>query len=284
MCGICGVLLDGRTDWVAPETLQAMCRTIAHRGPDDEGVFLDGSVGLGIRRLSIIDPVGGRQPIASENGAVVVVFNGEIYNHRQLRDELMARGHTFATRSDTEVLVHGYEEFGNDFVRRLRGMFAFALWDARREHLFAAVDRFGMKPLYWGHSSKGLVFGSELSSVLASGFVPRELDKQSLSEYFALGYVPAPASILVDVHKLLPGTWLRWARGSDTIIERYWQPPMAEGRDDSDPRELQAMVLGALRDAVRSHVVSDVPLGAFLSGGIDSSVIVALMAEAASPP
>jgi asparagine synthase (glutamine-hydrolysing) len=284
MCGICGVLLSDASRRVDEATLRTMCGTIAHRGPDDEGVFVEGAIGLGVRRLSIIDPEGGRQPIASEDGAVVVVFNGEIYNYRELRDDLRGRGHTFETRADTEVLVHGYEEFGREFVRRLRGMFAFALWDARRGELFVAVDRFGIKPLYWAQGPHGLVFGSELSSVLASGLVPRDLDPQALSEYFALGYVPAPASILAGVQKLLPGTWLRWTPGSEPVLERYWEPPLAQPRDEADPRELRATVLGALRDAVRSHLVSDVPLGAFLSGGIDSSVIVALMAEDSPRP
>jgi asparagine synthase (glutamine-hydrolysing) len=284
MCGICGVLLIDRSRSVSETTLRTMCAAIEHRGPDDERVFLDGSVGLGVRRLSIIDPTGGNQPISNEDGTVTVAFNGEIYNYRELRDDLRARGHAFTTRADTEVLVHGYEEFGAALLQRLRGMFAFAIWDARREELLVAVDRFGIKPLYWAHSPTGLVFGSELSCVLASGLVPRELDGQALAEYFALGYVPAPLSILSDVRKLPPAVQLRWRSDSEPALETYWRPPSARSADGIDPGELRIALLEALRDAVRSNLVSDVPLGAFLSGGIDSSVVVALMAEASTEP
>jgi asparagine synthase (glutamine-hydrolysing) len=284
MCGICGVVLADRSRSVSETTLRRMCAAIEHRGPDDEGLFLDGSVGLGARRLSIIDLPGGHQPISNEDGTVTVAYNGEIYNYRELMEDLRARGHAFATRADTEVLVHGYEEFGAGLVQRLRGMFAFTIWDARREELFAAVDRFGIKPLYWAHDTTGLVFGSELSCVLASDLVPRELDGQAVAEYFALGYVPAPLSILSAVHKLPPGTHLRWKRDSEPSLETYWEPPYARSPDGADPGELRIALLDGLRDAVRSHLVSDVPVGAFLSGGIDSSVVVALMAESSTEP
>jgi|SoiMetStandDraft_2_1073263.scaffolds.fasta_scaffold08150_2 asparagine synthase (glutamine-hydrolysing) len=284
MCGICGALAANASERVGEGTLHAMCAAIAHRGPDDEGVFMDGPVGLGIRRLSIIDPEGGRQPIQNEDGAITLVFNGEIYNFQELRAELATLGHVFATRADTEVVAHGYEEWGRDVVRRLRGMFAFALWDARCEELFVAVDRFGIKPLYWANGSHGLVFGSELSCLLASQLVARELDRQSLAEYFALGYVPAARSILEGVEKLPPGTHLTCTPGSRPLLETYWRSPAAEDEADADPQVLREMVLAALRDSVRSHLVSDVPLGAFLSGGIDSSVIVALMSEVSPQP
>src|SRR5262245_44849870 len=210
MGGLCGVFLTDRSRAVDEATIRAMCVAIAHRGPDDEGVYLDGPVGLGIRRLSIIDPAGGHQPISDEAGRVTVVFNGEIYNYRELRSDLLDRGHRFVTGADTEVLVHGYQEFGPDVVGLLRGMFAFALWDGPRERLLVAVDRFGIKPLYWCHAGWGLVFGSEPACVLASGHVAREIDTQALAEYFALGYVPAPLSILAGVHKLPPATRLTW--------------------------------------------------------------------------
>ena len=268
---------------VEEAALRSMRAAIAHRGPDDEGVFVEGNVGLGIRRLSIIDLAGGHQPISNEDGTATVVFNGEIYNFAELRAELAERGHVFSTRSDTEVIVHGYEEFGHDVVHRLRGMFAFALWDARLEELFVAVDRFGIKPLYWAHGLEGLAFASELPSLLRAGLVSRELDRQSLAEYLALGYVPAPRSILGGVRKLLPATQLTWRPGSDPELTTYWRPPLARP-SEAGTEELRATVLEGLRDAVRSHLISDVPLGAFLSGGIDSSTIVALMAEVSSQP
>ncbi|MGI8886651.1 MAG: asparagine synthase (glutamine-hydrolyzing) [Gaiellaceae bacterium] len=282
MCGICGVVLTDRSRGVSETMLRSMCAAIEHRGPDDEGVFLDGAVGLAARRLSIIDLPGGHQPISNEDGTVTVTYNGEIYNYRELSEDLRARGHRFTTRTDTEVLVHAYEEFGAGLLQRLRGMFAFAIWDGRREELFAAVDRFGMKPLYWAHDATGIVFGSELSCVLASDLVPRELNGQAAAEYFALGYVPAPLSILETVRKLAPATHLRWKAGSVPSLETYWQPPSAQPLDGADPDEVRGTLLNALRDAVRCHLVSDVPVGAFLSGGIDSSVIVALMAEAST--
>lgn len=261
-----------------------MCHAIAHRGPDDEGVFVDGAVGLGIRRLSIIDPAGGHQPITNEDHSVVVVFNGEIYNHAELRRELSARGHRFATRTDTEVLVHGYEEHGSGFLSRLRGMFAFALWDAEQRHLLVAVDRFGIKPLYWSYEPTRLVFGSEMTCVMESHLVPRDLDSSALASYLALGYVPAPASIIAGVRKLESGTALSWKLGTEPIVRRYWSPPYSQDVTVRDTRGLQAALLDVLRDSVRAHLVSDVPLGAFLSGGIDSSVIVALMAELTPEP
>jgi asparagine synthase (glutamine-hydrolysing) len=263
-----------------------MCAAIAHRGPDDEGVFVSGPVGLGVRRLSIIDPTGGNQPIANEDGSVVVVYNGEIYNHEELRRDLAARGHHFRTKADTEVLVHGYEEFGPDVVTRLRGMFALALWDDRSGELFAAIDRFGIKPLYYACDHSGLVLGSELGAVLASGRVSRDLDTQALAEYFALGYIPAPLSILAGVRKLEPATRLLWSPGFEPRLSVYWSPPRARSSSCDEMRadELQPALREALRDAVRSHLVSDVPLGAFLSGGIDSSVVVAMMAQVASGP
>ncbi len=278
------MVLADRSRGVSATTLGGMCAAIEHRGPDDEGMFLEGSVGLGVRRLSIIDLPGGHQPISNEDGTVTVAYNGEIYNYRELMEDLRARGHTFATSADTEVLVHGYEEFGDNLLQRLRGMFAFAIWDSRREQIFAAVDRFGIKPFYWGHGTKGFVFGSELSCVLASDLVPRELDGQAVAEYFALGYVPAPLSIFSAVRKLPPGTHLRWKRGSQPCIETYWRPPYAQSQNGADPAELRIALLHELREAVRSHLVSDVPVGAFLSGGIDSSIVVALMAEASAEP
>ena len=284
MCGICGIVGGGRPQGVDEHVIRRMCRAIAHRGPDDEGVFVDGAVGLGIRRLSIIDPEGGNQPIVSEDGSVVLVFNGEIYNFRELREELVGNGHRFATAADTEVLVHGYEEFGPDVVHRLRGMFGFALWDAREEQLLLAVDRFGIKPIYWALTSGQLVFGSEMSSVLASGVVPRSLDDAALAEFLSLGFVPAPASILEGVHKLDPGTRLVWRRDSEPVLDRYWEPPHAHAGSPVIAEDLRSALLAQLRDAVRSHLVSDVPIGAFLSGGVDSSIVVALMAEATPEP
>ena len=264
-----------------------MAATLRHRGPDDEGYYLerydDGvSVGLGFRRLAIIDLESGNQPIGNEDGSVQVVFNGEIYNFRELRRELEAGGHRFATNADTEVLVHLYEHLGHACVERLNGMFAFALWDERRRELLLARDRFGKKPLYYALVGPSIIFGSELKSVLTHPDSPSGLDMESLSRYLALEYVPTPYSIVKGVSKLPGGHVLRWRDGR-AAVERYWDlsfPGETAGvTDDEYADELRTR----LREAVRRRLVSDVPLGAFLSGGIDSSSVVALMTEAMPP-
>ncbi len=283
MCGIAGMV--GR-DPVDSEVLARMTAVLRHRGPDDEGFFSrrydDGtSVGLGFRRLSIIDLQTGNQPLSNETGSVQLVFNGEIYNYRELRRDLEARGHRFATQADTEVIVHLYEDEGSRCVRRLNGMFAFALWDEAGRELLLARDRFGKKPLYYTDTGEALMFGSELKSLLEHPRCPRELDHDSLAAYLALEYVPTPSSIFRDVHKLPAGHLLRW-RERRASVEPYWDLEFSHDEPKSD-REYVEEFRALLTEAVRRRLVSDVPLGAFLSGGVDSSSIVALMSEALPP-
>jgi asparagine synthase (glutamine-hydrolysing) len=279
MCGICGIVSAQSEAPVDARTLAGMCAALAHRGPDDEGVFISDRVGLAMRRLSIIDVQGGQQPLSNEDGTIHVVYNGEIYNYRQLRAELERLGHRFATASDTEVIVHAYEEFGPSCVHRFRGMFALALWDAPSRRLFVAVDRLGIKPLYYAARNGQLTFASELGSLLVSGHVPRVLDHGALAEYFTLGYIAAPRTILEDVRKLEPGTFGIWDEAGQLKVTRYWDLPESRSNGRPSSGTLRTDLRSALRDAVASHLVSDVPLGAFLSGGIDSSAIVALMSE-----
>ena len=285
MCGIAGKLNNDRNKQVEAGIVRAMCQTIVHRGPDDEGIYVDGPVGLGMRRLSIIDIAGGHQPISNEDGTVWVVFNGEIYNYRELRPNLEARGHRFATNSDTETIVHLYEEYGPDFVHHLRGMFAIALWDKARETLVLVRDRLGIKPLYYAALSDRLVFGSELKALLADG-VSREIDRQALNDYLAYNYVPGPRTIFSAVKKLQPGHRLIARRGHVTV-ESYWRPePAAEStRGRTEPVAYYVERLTELlKESVRYRLIADVPLGVFLSGGLDSSTIVAIMREVSSDP
>src|SRR5581483_5621116 len=220
MCGIAGTFRPRSDRPVARAEVARMCDVLRHRGPDDEGIHLDGALGLGMRRLAIIDLAGGRQPVANEDGTVWTVFNGEIYNFPALRAELAARGHVFATRADTEVIVHLYEDHGLGFLERLRGMFALAVWDARRRRLLLARDRLGIKPLYWAETGEGLLFGSELKAVLAGG-APRDVDRQALHDYLSLAYVPGPRSIFAGVRKLPPGHLLVCERGA-VHVRRWW--------------------------------------------------------------
>ncbi|MDT4895766.1 MAG: hypothetical protein QOH25_843 [Acidobacteriota bacterium] len=287
MCGIAG-FIDGAQGAGASEErlalLERMCRVIEHRGPDDQGAMVRGRAALGMRRLSIIDLKGGHQPISNEDGSIWVVFNGEIYNYRDLQRELEARGHKFQTNSDTETIVHAYEEYGARFVERLRGMFAFALWDERQHLLFIARDRAGKKPLYYTQTAEGtFVFGSELKSLLQHPQVKREINREALDAYFTFGYVPDPLSIFQGIQKLPPGHYLTLSDGK-LSVEQYWdfsyEPPQAALREEDYLEELRA----ELDEAVRVRLVSDVPLGAFLSGGVDSSTIVGLMARNMNQP
>ncbi|HEX8173724.1 MAG TPA: asparagine synthase (glutamine-hydrolyzing) [Pyrinomonadaceae bacterium] len=289
MCGIAGFVERQKeaAPGLAPmraEVLDRMCRRISHRGPDDQGVMVREGAALGMRRLSIIDLAGGHQPISGCDPAVSVVFNGEIYNYRELQRELEAKGHRFHTHSDTESIVHLYEEHGARCVERLRGMFAFAVWDERRRELFIARDRAGKKPLYYTLTSSGtLVFGSELKSLLEHREVERELDVEALDAYLTFGYVPDPLSIFRSVRKLPPGHHLTYKDGQ-VRIEQYWDFPFeheSEPRSEADYLE----ELGALLDeSVRLRLVADVPLGAFLSGGVDSSAVVGLMSRHTAQP
>jgi asparagine synthase (glutamine-hydrolysing) len=282
MCGICGVVDLETTTVVDGRTLRRMNRALRHRGPDEEGYHEAAHVALAMCRLQVIDPAGGSQPMANEDRTVWLVYNGEVYNFRELRSELEARGHRFRTRSDTEVVVHAYETFGVDCVRRLRGMFAFALWDAARSRLVLARDRLGIKPLYYCEWGGRVAFASELKSLLQLSAVPREVDPEALDLYLTYGYVPSPHTAFRGVRKLPPGHVLVLDR-SGLRTEGYWDFVPAE-RASRSLREYVAELRGRLREAVRSHLVSDVPVGAFLSGGLDSSVVVALMSlEGARP-
>jgi len=252
-----------------------MCDAMRHRGPDDEGLFVEGSVGLGMRRLSIIDLAGGHQPILNEDRSKVIIFNGEIYNYREHRARLLAAGHRFRTNSDTETILHLSEELGERCVEPLRGMFAFAIWDAKKRTLLLARDRLGIKPLYVVLADWGLAFASELKALLAIGASARTLDWNALDMYFQLGYIPAPASPFTDVRKLEPGETLLWRDTGTTTTRRYWDLP-AETREP--PRKVEDRLLDWLDDSVAAHLVSDVPVAAFLSGGLDSSAVVASMA------
>jgi asparagine synthase (glutamine-hydrolysing) len=250
-----------------------MCRSLRHRGPDDDGVYLQGSVGLAIRRLAVIDVLGGRQPVQNESGAVRAVFNGEIYNHQSLRRELARRGHRFASHSDAEVIPHLYEECGTDFVARLEGMFAIALWDSDRRQLVLARDRMGVKPLYYAVRDSGLVFGSEIKAILAAG-VKGTLDVQALGSYLSLMYVPGSRTIYSEIRKLEPGSTLVWQRDAFRL-RRYWDLVGLAQRPDLSAAEAGEQLRHLLRESVGQQLAADVPLGFFLSGGMDSSSVVA---------
>jgi asparagine synthase (glutamine-hydrolysing) len=285
MCGIAGVVdLRGRRE-IPPRLLQAMNDSQTHRGPDDAGTFFEPGAGLGHRRLSIIDLSGGHQPLFNEDESVVVVYNGEIYNFRELVEELCAAGHRFRTHCDTEVIVHAWEQWGERCVERFRGMFAFALWDRGRETLFLARDRLGIKPLHYACLADGqVVFGSELKSLLIHPGVQRRIDPQAVEEYFSYGYVPEPRTIFAGVHKLPPGHWLRLRRGErPSGPVEYWDVPFGEPETIGEEQAAEELT-ERLAEAVRIRLMSEVPLGAFLSGGVDSSAVVALMARASQEP
>jgi asparagine synthase (glutamine-hydrolysing) len=283
VCGICGVA-GGSAD--SRELVARMCSALAHRGPDDEGsVRLDG-VTLGMRRLSIIDLSGGHQPLHNEDSKVWVVQNGEIYNHLSLREELIAAGHVFSTQSDTEVLVHGYEQWGERMVERLNGMFAFALLDRSRGLLLLARDRIGIKPLHYAIDGGRLVFASELKALLCDRALRRGIDPVALDQYLAFEFVPSPRSIVRGVSKLPPAHTLTWSVKDGTHrLRRYWAPDLAAGEGTVRPRSLDEHcdeLRAVLLESVRKELISDVPLGVFLSGGIDSSAVTAMMAQLGS--
>jgi asparagine synthase (glutamine-hydrolysing) len=284
MCGIAGVVPRRGGTPADGATLSAMCDTLVHRGPDDAGCEVRAGVALGMRRLAIIDVAGGHQPVLNEDRTVSVVFNGEIYNYRELRSELAAAGHRFTTASDTEVLVHLWEEHGSDFVARLNGIFAFALHDSRRRRVLLARDHLGIKPLYYAVTPRHLVFGSEIKAVLASGLVSGSLDVDALGQFLAWEYVPSPGTLVAEVRKLEPGGLLEVDLATDEMHHRRWWRLPAPGGDDAGlPRsagEWEEAIDGTVRRAVRRQLVSDVPLGAFLSGGVDSSLVVSAMGPA----
>lgn len=282
MCGIVGIAEPPHQGRYTAEDVSRMAGAIVHRGPDDEGVFVGDGVILGMRRLSIIDLEGGHQPIPNEDQSVWVVNNGEIYNYRELRDQLVRAGHRFRTNSDTEVIVHAYEEFGDAFVERLEGMFGLALWDSRKSKLVVARDRLGIKPVYYMRDGAMLAFGSEIKSLLRLPGIAARVDQQALFEYTTIGYAIAPRTIFEGVRKLEPATVLTWHAGN-VETRRYWSPPLTVDEGPDYETWVEA-VRAELQRAVRSHMVADVPVGAFLSGGIDSSAVVALMASASDAP
>jgi len=282
VCGIAGFVNRDPERPADCALLRQMTRALVHRGPDEEGYFSAGPVGLGMRRLRIIDLAGGKQPIANEDGTVWVVFNGEIYNFHDLRQDLVSRGHRFTTNSDTEVIVHLYEEQGIECVRALRGMFAFAIWDSKTQTLSLARDRFGKKPLYYAETSSGFWFGSELKSLLGVPDLSRALNLTALDDYLALGYIPAPHSIFRAVQKL-PAASVLTLRAGQVSIRRYWRLEWQTGAPLTERQALDGLQ-ARLEDAVRCRLTADVPFGAFLSGGIDSSTVVWLMSQALHEP
>src|SRR6266540_2618425 len=273
MCGITGMVVADGARAIDPNRLRAMCRTLVHRGPDEEGFYVNGSVGLAVRRLAVIDVVHGRQPVRSEDGTIHAVLNGEIYNHGELRRQLAQRGHTFASRSDAEVIPHLYKEYGVDFARRLEGMFAIALFDNPRRRLVLCRDRVGVKPLYYAERDGGLVFGSEMKAVLCS-IVDRTPDLQAFSAYLSLMYVPGPRTMYREVRRLAPGAMLVWQDNAYTI-GRFWALEDVTQRLDLTPRRARDLLRDVVVDSVRQQLAADVPLGFFLSGGMDSSTVVA---------
>ena len=282
MCGIYGILNFDRAERPSDSILEAMGGVIAHRGPDDFGHYLGQGIGLGMRRLSIIDVSGGHQPLSNENDTVWIVLNGEIYNFQSLREELESKGHRFRTRTDTEIIVHLYEEEGLDFLKRLRGMFGLALWDVKRERLVLGRDRVGEKPLYIRREPGRLLFASEMKAILQLGDVPRHLNYAALQEYLALGYVPAPLTLLEGFEKLPPGHYLVAEKGRIEIHE-YWDVPFGKTEKHSEEEWIE-QIRAKIQECVRMQLVSDVPLGAFLSGGMDSSTIVSVMAGLTGRP
>ena len=278
MCGICGYI-GIRED----ELLERMTAGLIHRGPDSEGYFKDGDVGLGYRRLSIIDVAGGQQPMENEDGSLVLITNGEIYNYQELRQELLSRGHRFRTKSDSEVILHLYEERGPDCLQRLNGMWAFAIYDRKRRRLFLARDRLGIKPLYYVHLNGRFLFASEFKAILRySGFSPT-LNLRAIHEYLALRYVPGPDGMFKELRKLPAGHYAIVERGAVSVT-RYWTPELYDGPFQGKEEDFLEEFAQRFEQSVRRRMISEVPLGAYLSGGLDSSTIVAGMTKIISQP
>jgi asparagine synthase (glutamine-hydrolysing) len=283
MCGIAGMMGTERGCMADAAVVRRMCDVITHRGPDDYGAYVKGPVGLGMRRLSIIDLSTGHQPIANEDETIWIVYNGEVYNFIELRDELRARGHVFRTNTDTEAIVHLYEEFGSDCVKRLRGMFAFAIYDSRDRSLLLARDRLGKKPLHYAVDGEWLLFGSEIKSLLEAAPDLAEVNREGILNYFYFGYIPDPHSAFRKIHKLPPGHLLEYRNGHISV-KQYWDVPAYGTHASISEEECLEELERRLSEAVRMRLISDVPLGAMLSGGVDSSIVVGLMAKATSRP
>jgi len=291
MCGITGFIDLNRSLHEQHELLNRMTDVLSRRGPDGRGTYIDGPVGLGHRRLSIIDLEGGKQPCCNEDGSIWITFNGEIYNFQALREELIKKGHRFSTKSDTETIVHAYEEYGTDCLRHLRGMFAFGIWDAKRQRLFLVRDRVGKKPLYYYLKDNKLIFASEIKAILQDKTVERSLDHEAITDYFTYNYIPFPRSIFKDIYKLPPAHFLMAELKKDengctrfkVSVEQYWDLVFQADNALSEQDWIDGLQ-DKLREAVRLRMISDVPLGAFLSGGVDSSAVVATMASLDTAP
>src|SRR5713101_551587 len=284
MCGIAGILEFGRDDRADSAALRNMCQIMAHRGPDDDGFYTDGPAGIGMRRLSIVDLATGHQPISNEDGSLWIVFNGEIYNHLSLREQLIARGHSYRTHSDTETIIHLFEEYGRDCVQHLRGMFAFAIWDRNRKALFIARDRLGIKPLYYQLTPERLLFGSEVKVILAHGGIRPEFCRAALPEFLAFGYLSGEETLYSGIRKLLPGHTMEIGLDGGPEIRQYWDLDASSPHESRDENYYIRNYRELLEGAVNSHLMSDVPLGVFLSGGLDSSAVAALMTKIRREP
>ncbi|MFQ6084061.1 MAG: asparagine synthase (glutamine-hydrolyzing) [Candidatus Aminicenantia bacterium] len=288
MCGICGIIKPDKNQSIPLQIIKSMCQTIIHRGPDDEGIFLEKNIALGARRLSIIDLISGHQPLSNEDKTIWITYNGEIYNFPELKKELEKRGHKFRTKSDTETVVHSYEEWGEEFVNKLRGMFAFAIWDGKNNKLILVRDRIGIKPLYYTLLNDGtLIFGSEIKATLKYPGIVREIDPHALDFFLTLEYIPAPYSIFKDIHKLLPGHLLIYHNGQINL-KKYWEVEkyslQKSKMSSQNVKQYCDELYHLLKESVKLRLLSDVPLGCFLSGGIDSSSIVGLMSELGVKP
>jgi len=285
MCGITGIVYSNREREIEPAVLKSMADVIEHRGPDDEGFYIHKNVGLGFRRLSIIDLNTGHQPVSNFNDTIFIVFNGEIYNYLEHRDKLLKKGYVFKTTTDTEVILHLYEEYGVDCLKYLRGMFAFAIWDNNKQQLFCARDRFGIKPFYYYSDNEKFVFGSEIKAILKKGNIDKELSCDALNSYFAFGYITSDLAIYNKIRKLQPAHYLLLTFKDQLSFEikKYWDIKFEPDYSKTEAQWAEEIEM-CLSEAVKLHMISDVPLGAFLSGGIDSSAVVALMAKNSQQP
>jgi asparagine synthase (glutamine-hydrolysing) len=283
MCGICGKFMFDIEAKVPESLVSAMADSIAHRGPDDQGFYVSGQIGLGFRRLSIIDLSGGHQPLSNEDGTVWVVFNGEIYNYQTLRHELIAKGHQFKTKSDTEVIVHMYEEYGTDCVQHLRGMFAFAIWDGVKKSLFLARDRVGIKPLYYFLDKNFLAFGSEMKAILADPSIPRDVAPELIDRFLSYYYMPGGQTLIRNLFKLEPGHTLL-ARNGKCEVRRYWDLDFSESGIEGPQHVFEEELIELLNETVQLHMISDVPVGFLLSGGLDSTAMLSFAAQKTDKP
>lgn len=286
MCGINGYFQykPNLSNYEIQQLIKTMDNDIIHRGPDDEGVFTQGNVGIGMRRLSIIDLSTGKQPIFNENRTLGIVFNGEIYNFKELKQELLEKGHVFSTKSDTEIIIHSFEEYGTKSFNKLKGMFAFAIYDLVQNKMFIVRDRAGEKPLYYYNNSEFLLFGSEVKSLISTGMIKKKICRKALNQYLQLTYIPAPLSIFEGVNKLLPGHYIEVDANGNMKMEKYWDVKYVEKDLINDYHQCKQKLRSTLFNAVEECMISDVPFGAFLSGGIDSTIITGIMSKISNKP